>query len=69
MNNNWKWILNRKSRAHYLVAYIYPSRLEVSVSAQAGFATVSGLAGSVPRPALPRCYRPGSGPRPALPRC
>ena len=38
-----KWILNRKSRAHFLVAYIYPSRLEVSVSAQAGFATVSGL--------------------------
>ena len=26
-----------------LVAYIFPSRLEVSVSAQAGFATVSGL--------------------------
>ena len=26
-----------------LVAYIYPSRLEVSVSAQAGFTTVSGL--------------------------
>ena len=26
-----------------LVAYIFPSRLEVSVSAQAGFATVGGL--------------------------
>ena len=26
-----------------LVAYIFPSRIEVSVSAQAGFATVSGL--------------------------
>ncbi len=28
---------------NFFVAYIFPNRLEVSVSAQAGFATVSGL--------------------------
>ena len=40
-----------------LVAYIYPSRLEVSVSAQAGFATVQ--AGFATVSGLGRC--PGLG--------